>query len=138
MKARWDSPADGLAIEVSAPGKRPWGCRTTCGSALANAIGEAFQAALGERLPEVSVWRRSKWRRAAIVRFADKPAKALGYALPPEVCEWLDWPRGLPAPAIRFRLGEALPGDHPLVQWLIYARALDECEIGAAKEGAAR
>ena len=102
--------------------------------ALANAIGEAFSGALGGRLPRVSVWRRSKWRRAALVRFADKPAKALGYALPPDVCEWLDWPRGAPrVPAIRFRLGEALPGDHPLVQWLILARALDECEIGGPK-----
>ena len=146
---------DNLAIEVSAE-RIAGGVLEALGNAIGEALGETLPGGArlpGDRRPGVAVWRRGKRSGAAIVRFEGKPAQRaslLGlasdgergetrcYELPSEVCEWLDvwhWPEPCP---IRFSLGEALPGDHPLVAWLIETRALDEGEIGAAKEGAAR
>lgn len=143
------APAN-LSIEVSAE-------RIASGllpsEALVGAIGDAICKALGETLPEVAAWRRSKRSGAAIVRLPDKPdkpASLLGpavdsedgetvcYELPSEACQWLaTWHKPATGP-IRFNLGERLPNDHPLVAWLIETRCLDADEIGAAKRREAR
>ena len=132
---------DYLPIEVSA--ERIEG-EPLPGPALCDAICDAIRTATGEDVAEVDAFRRSERSGAVIVRWPDKaskPASLLGpasdgergetlcYELPSEVCEWLaTWPVPASSP-VRFILGEALPGDHPLVAWLIATRVLDECEI---------